>query len=752
MKQENVAVTGLGVIASNGGNVREFFENCLRGQRGITDSPCPFFDTGKLRTPFWAQVTQKRNPSANAEKNIVYRARHFAKLAADEAMADAGLTKADIASLGTRTAIVTGSLSYDDYHILEAAKYQNSAGMTGSPAYLAKLSDFAPYIKAYCGVGGACYNFSAACASGSTEIGIGRELIRSGICDIVLVCGVDSLSQMVAYGFHSLKALSSGLCHPLDTGRDGINIGEGCGFLILESFSHAQNRQAKIYAACIGHSLGNEAFHITSPDTDADGFYRSMQTAIEDAGLTPSDMDYINLHGTGTIANDQIELQALNRLYHDADKRPYISSLKTLIGHCMGAAGALEAILTILCLKQQRYFPILEVTNPMEEMAGWAVTPPARPMKYALSNSFAFAGNTASVVFRQYLPDEIPDKAHDKPCSDGSKQEVWINGLGILSPAITDTAAWKTQLFEAAPAGVRTQPVGTPTPGIPAKKLRGVNHLSRMVLSTSLQAEQDSRCDHTLWDAERTGTFYSSGYGAVSARLRFGREVAAEQPDLCNPTVFANISPNAPVGHLCICLNCKGASSSLHGASPLLLSAMQIQAGTCDTVFSCMAEEYEPLLAESLAAAHIIPEQEYEESSITLLLQNKQSASSYCRIEDMRSCDLSHREELQRIPCVPDVIITQDTNPAIEKPEKTWLKKLYPNSRLLSAKEITGKLLNNSLYANIALAAVCLKQNAFPESLFPDAPAACRQILVTGYDVCENYHQILLSSKERSRI
>lgn len=753
-KSDGVAITGLGVVSPNGNHIQDFWSNCLKGQRGITNSPCPFFNTAKLRTPFWGQAAQIQNPAGNSGRETVYRNRLLATLAADEAMADAGLNRSDILSLGTRTALSVGALSYDDYHILEAAKYQCTDGADGSMEYLAKLSDFAPYMKEYCGVGGACYNFSAACASGSTAIGVGTDLIRFGECDVVLVCGVDSLSQMVAYGFHSLKALSSGLCHPLDESRDGINIGEGCGFLVLESLSHAQSRQAEIYAECAGFSLGNEAFHITSPNTDASGFLQSMETAVCDAGLTPEDIQYVNLHGTGTITNDQIELQALRQLYSHTPCLPYFSSLKTLIGHCMGAAGALEAILTILCLKKQQYFPIMDVNEPMKEMDCCPMTPPDTPIQYALSNSFAFAGNTASVIFQRH-------NASDHSCSKAASHitggaghsippDVWINGLGILSPAITDADDWWMQLSKRTSEEKEERTTtATPTPGISARKLRGVNHLSRMVLSASLQAEQDSGCDHTLWDSSRVGTFFSSGFGAISQRLQFGQNVAREEPDLCNPTVFANISPNAPIGHLCINMNCKGASSSLHGSSPLLLSAMQILSRRCDTVLSCTAEEYHSLLAESLLASGILQTKDYDESSITLLLQNEQSASSYCRLEAIQSCDLSQMERLPAMPHMPDIIFMQKKDGMSEAREKSWLEKHYPDHPVLSTDHMTGKFLNNSLYANIVLAAMCLQKNMLPPQWDTDKPPIIQRILVTGYDVCDNYHQILLCSKER---
>ncbi len=762
MKKECVVVTGLGVVTSNGQNVTDFFENCQAGQRGITDSPCSVFDTSKLLTPFWGQVTEKKD---GRQSSHIFRAQALAEQAVDEALSDAGIDRRKLQEMGMRSALLLASLSYDDYHILEISTQQATTGRAQNLDSLSELSSLALHMKKYCGIAGACYDFSSACSSSTAAIGSAMELIRSGQCDIAVVCGVDALSKMVGYGFHSLKALSSQLCHPLDEERDGINIGEGCGVLVLESASHAEERHAKIYAECVGASTGNEAFHITSPDTTADGFFRSMEAALDDAGLPAESIDYVNLHGTGTPINDRIELSALNRLYETAGQRPYLSSLKTLIGHCMGAAGALEAIMTILCLHRQSYLPAFYVEHPMEELGGFSISPPEEgtAMHYALSNSFAFAGNTASVIFRHR-----GESDRDLPETDQKPVfPVWINGVGILTPRISDISQWKQELYSASTSveensdtekegtpnsllyngstSVDCSSLPTPLPGISVRKLRGVNHLSRLVMSSALQAENDSGLDHTTWDAKRTGTYYSSEPGAITERLEYGKIVAEEHPELCNPTVFANISPNAPLGYLCMNLNCKGPSASFHGASALTPSVLSLQNGSCDTVLSCMAEEYEPLLAEARKAA-------YQESGVTLLLQNKKTACSYCRIEQIATCDLNSPDAMQTVSKSPDIIFAENSKTAPEAQQYQWLQKHYKAVPLLSVKDVTGPLAGDSLYAAVALAAVCLQKQKLPDILAEqnNLPQgfAVSTILVTGCDACLNYHQILLSTGE----
>ncbi len=740
MNKKHIVVTGMGAITSNGSNVNEFFQNSMAGQRGITDSPCPVFDTGSLLTQYWGTADAFLEGLQDSPR--IYRSERLAKHAITEALADAHITKQNLHDAGTRCALILASLSYDDYYILETSNLDGNAKEIQKTSYLSNLSGFAQNIKNYCGVTGACYDFSSACSSSTAAIGFARDLIQSEQYDIAIVCGADSLSQMVAYGFHSLKALSSHLCHPLDSSRDGINIGEGCGVLVMESDLHAQKRRAKAYAECVGASTGNEAFHITSPDTNAEGFFRSMKTALDDAGLSPESIDYVNLHGTGTPINDSVELAALKRLYGTAARHPYLSSLKSLIGHCMGAAGALEAIMTVLCLNRQQYLPISYVVTPMEELKEFTIQPMEQKhtIRYAMSNSFAFAGNTASVIF-QRIEDKIPepDTTHAGK-SQQTERPVWINGIGILTPQMPDVSQWIQILYDKLSVPKMPQPIPTPTPGIPAGKLRGVNHLSRLLLSSALQAECDGGLHHDSWVPEQIGTYYSSGFGAVTERLEYGKIVSQETPDLCSPTVFANISPNAPLGHLCINLHCKGPSASFHGASPLLPSLLSIQKGNCSTVFSSMTEEYELLIEKTSG-------NKYQESSITLLLQDQPTEHSYCAAEQIVTFDSDSLEAFMPVCTVPDLIFA-DRETACKKELQKILRKYYKNIPLLFTDSCTGPLAGNILYANIALAAVCLKRQSLPDCLTTEnVPAKpFSSILVTGSDSCKNFHQVLLTS------
>lgn len=760
----SVVVTGLGVFTSNGKNIPEFFNHCMKGQMGIQDSPCPILDAKNLRTKHWAYVSSLEDSPSHIHRNRI-----LAERAISEALSDAGLCPSQLTDMGTRAAITLGSLSYDDYHILETAKQllSNQTELNDLP----RLSDFATYIKKYCGITGACYNFSSACASGTAAIGAGLNLITSRQCDIVIVCGVDPLSQLVAYGFHSLKALSQGICQPLDQNRDGINIGEGCGVIVLENEHHAKSRNASVYARCLSCSLGNEAYHITSPDPSGEGFYRSMHTALMRAGLSPEQIDYVNLHGTGTRINDEVELQALDKLYAQSHKTAYVSSLKTLIGHCMGASGTLEAILTILCLKNQRVFPIFRVKDYMPEVLPYT-THPAR-LSYALSNSFAFAGNTASVILA------APESSHNGS-PEFSDIPVYLNGMGTILPGIANTEELKARLesteektidFPDSATAMSSHTLPAPTSGIPSRKLRGVNHLSRLVLSTALQILDSSKEPREDLDPHRTGSSFSSSYGSITDRLDFAKTVSLKEADLCNPTTFANISPNAPLGHLCIALQAKGDSVSLHGACPLPVSLGFIKNTCCDQVFSCVAEEYNESLAASLARSDSFYHLPYQESCIQFLLQNKLTADSFARITFTDSCGIGGDPLIDPVPCsqeeigvltnslsklykqlphCPDAVLVMGFDTAFDHLESSLLSQVYPDAPIGSGTRLWGGLQHNSLFANLAAAGICLQKGKLFPSLFSSNLVTKRKqplssILVTGYDSCGNYHCVLLN-------
>jgi 3-oxoacyl-[acyl-carrier-protein] synthase II len=251
-----------------------------------------------------------------------------------------------------------------------------------------------------------------ACSTGAHAIGDGARMIALGDADVMVAGGAESpVSRISMAGFSACRALSTGFndtperaSRPYDKDRDGFVMGEGAGIVVIEALEHAQARGAKIYAEIVGYGMSGDAHHITSPSEDGDGAYRCMRAALKRAGLQPSDIDYINAHGTSTPVGDEIELGAATRLLGNHAANVSMSSTKSSIGHLLGAAGAVEAIFSILAIRDQIAPPTINLDNPSVETAVDLVPhqPRKRAIDVALSNSFGFGGTNASLVMRRF--------------------------------------------------------------------------------------------------------------------------------------------------------------------------------------------------------------------------------------------------------------------------------------------------------------------------------------------------------------
>ncbi|MDP3633797.1 beta-ketoacyl-ACP synthase II, partial [Phenylobacterium sp.] len=261
------------------------------------------------------------------------------------------------------------------------------------------------------GFKGPNHSVVTACATGAHAIGDGARLIKYGDADIMIAGGAEAAICPVGMaGFIAARAMSTNFndaptkaSRPYDKDRDGFVMGEGAGIVVLEEYEHAKARGAKIYAEVVGYGLAGDAYHITSPAEDGDGGFRAMQMALKDAGIPPSEIDYVNAHGTSTPMGDEIELGAVTRLMGDHAKDISMSSTKSATGHLLGAAGAIEAAFACLAIRDQIVPPTLNLDNPSVETVIDLIPHKAKPMaiEYALSNSFGFGGTNASVVFKK---------------------------------------------------------------------------------------------------------------------------------------------------------------------------------------------------------------------------------------------------------------------------------------------------------------------------------------------------------------
>ena len=398
LDKERIVITGIGMISSNGNNANEFLNNSIDGKSGIV--PCTLFNVSNLKTEYVGQI-QKEMPYETDSPGDLERINYIMESAISELLEDSNISPDEIDALGDRAYLSFATSLASNGRIMSYIKDMNKGNE--QPEWLLQIPSFVPWIKERCGIQGGCYTTMAACASGSTSAGIAFDLIRENKAELVIVGGVDPMTEFSCVGFHALKALSSGVCKPFSKNRDGINIGEAGAFLVFESLEHAKKRNVKIYAEVFGYGINNDAYHITSPDPEGKGAFASMQMAVKESGIKPSEVDLINAHGTGTGLNDIMECDAIQRFLGD-NKNTYVISNKGLVAHCMGAAGTVELVATVLCIKNKLVMPNVNVTEVMEEFQTGDFVDKVHKtnIRFALSNSFAFAGNTASIIIGAY--------------------------------------------------------------------------------------------------------------------------------------------------------------------------------------------------------------------------------------------------------------------------------------------------------------------------------------------------------------
>lgn len=415
-----VVVTGLGMVSPLGCGVEPTWKRILNGESGARR--IEGFDVSDLQTKYACTVVRGdgSNDTFNPDKWMEPKDQRkvddfiiFAMAAAGQALDDANWhpeSEEDKCATGTMIGSGIGGLNgIADTAILLKERGPRRVSPFFIPGRLINLAS--GYVSIAHGLKGPNHSVVTACSTGAHAVGDAARLIALGDADVMVAGGAESpISRIGIAGFNAARALSTGFnetpekaSRPYDKDRDGFVMGEGAGVLVLEELEHAKRRGARIYAEVIGYGLSGDAYHITSPSPDGDGGFRSMSAALKRAGLTPSDLDYINAHGTSTPLGDEIELGAVERLLGNAASKVAMSSTKSSTGHLLGAAGAIEAIFAILAIRDNVVPPTINLDNPSVETAIDLVphTAKKREVNVALSNSFGFGGTNASVIVRR---------------------------------------------------------------------------------------------------------------------------------------------------------------------------------------------------------------------------------------------------------------------------------------------------------------------------------------------------------------
>jgi len=416
-----VVITGMGMVTPLGCGVETTWQRLLKGESGakkidtfdVSDISCKIAcvvprgdgSDGTFNADQWMEPKEQRKVD-----NFIL----FGICAARQALDDAGWRPTSYEEQTSTGVLIGSGIGGIEGIAANAVILHEKGPRRVSPFFIpGRIINLASgYVSIEFGLKGPNHAVVTACSTGAHAIGDAARMVALGDAEVMVAGGTESpVNRISMAGFASLRALSTGFnkeptraSRPYDKDRDGFVMGEGAGAVVVESLEHAQARGAKIYAELIGYGMSGDAYHITAPSPDGDGAFRCMRMAIKRAGISVGDIDYINAHGTSTPLGDEIELGAVQRLIGNAAGRVSMSSTKSCIGHLLGAAGAVEAIFSILAIRDGVAPPTINLDNPSVETPIDLVPQQARKreINIALSNSFGFGGTNASLIFTRY--------------------------------------------------------------------------------------------------------------------------------------------------------------------------------------------------------------------------------------------------------------------------------------------------------------------------------------------------------------
>lgn len=641
-KQTRCVITGLGVISAIGGNVEECWESILASRSGIAHTTT--LDTANCYADYAAEVRdlEENDPALDRAAALCLRA-------TGEALSDAGLSDfGDSERAGViMGSCVGGGRSLERYY---------RGGKHREDILKLPISAIANQVAESCHAGGVVTNVANACAAGTISIAYAADLIRAGKADVVLAGGADGFSSVPYAGFLSLHALDEHSCSPFNHSH-GITLGEGAGVLVVESYEHAVARGAHIYCEILGSGISSDAHHITAPRPDGEGQMNAIRGAIAEAGLTPADIDYVNAHGTGTAKNDEAEFLSLHTIFDGENDDLSVSSTKALTGHCLGAAGAIEAVFAIKAMVENTVPPTIGYSEEdlavLAEKAGGLDlcpnTPRHKPLNAVMNNSFAFGGNNASIIF---------GKEAAEPRKRPAAPEIVLAGIGAVTPLGNGKDAYIDACRENAPLSEAELSSHVTSDDYAAQGLkmafyRKLDHLSQMQAVSGMDALHDAA--YTVDDGNATdiGIIIGTSEGAVGPSCDFQDLITQKGNAGGSAFKFPNTVYNAAGGYLSICAGIKGynvtvTNGNQSGLQSVAYALQVMRDGRESAMIATGTDENDAILSElyhglGLAAAEpVLPytgknDFTLSDGSISLLLETAGSATArgvepYCRV------------------------------------------------------------------------------------------------------------------------
>ena len=596
---------------------------------------------------------------------------------------------------------------FDDKDVTYIAAHDCGAGTAYSADFFGRFSQTT--------------TISTACSSASNAIILGANLIKSGRADKAVVGGTECLSKFHLNGFNTLMILDRERCRPFDDGRNGLNLGEGAAFLVIERESEAIARGAEILCTLEGYANSCDAFHQTATSPEGEGAYLAMTQALADSGLQPSDIDYINAHGTGTQNNDSSEGNAILRVF--GNHYPPISSTKAFTGHCTSAAGSVEAVISILAMQHGFIPPSLGFETPMADVP----VVPQKSLKtgvsltHVMTNSFGFGGNDSSLIFGKYQP----EKQINTSSVYDEKHRVFIGGASQISVQQPLSEEW----FEN-PIFYNEKYVRALSPDykqfIDPKAARRMGAVLKRALTTALSALPTA--DGSAIDAIVTGT----GLGCIENTEKFLRAMVVDGEQLLTPTYFMQSTHNTISSQVALNLHCHGynCTYSQRGVSfesALQDAFLQFKLGKIKTALVGGHDEMTPDYYDLLDKVAFWDGTFAGETALTMFLENSKTESTWCELLDTQLLFRPSEEELQSTldamlqrhglqrSDIAAVMTGKDENAENNRHYDDFCH-LLPQAAVLRYKHLFGEGFTMPAMG-IYAAAVCLKNGRIPSFL-----------------------------------
>jgi 3-oxoacyl-[acyl-carrier-protein] synthase II len=610
----------MGVVCSAGTNCEEFYESVVHGTASFSPIGRPHLAHFRATHAGLIREFDGQEFAANPRVRFLDRFVHLAAAAAREAMTGAGIAPAALSrAMGLVFATCSGPMQTIERRY--GRVLAGDASLTKEELFANRYYSGAKALSHLFGISGPSATVVTACSASTAAIGFAADLIRLGIIDVALAGGSDTFSETTLAGFDGLKATCEGTCAPFSK-PVGLNLGEGAAFCVLESLTHARARGAIIHAEVLGFGLSNDAYHCTAPDPSGTGQSLAMERALYDAGTSPSSICYVNAHGTGTEANDKAETKAIRKVFGDHALVLPMSSTKSIIGHCLGAAGALETVASILCLSKGYVPPTAHFSERRDGCALDYVPDAGRRADFdgpLLKNNFAFGGNNASIVVKVK-----PDPAFAPP-ERGAGEPVVITGIGIMSPAgvgaqrLCEAVSFAKDLScDAAIAG-GAGPRAARVPDFDMAALDRRIDIRNMDRSSILATASTRLALAQAFGADRT-----AGRGDVGLFLNLSAGPSwAESEHICSllradfrinqVAAFPYVVPNSVAGNVCKALRLTGHNTTLSfgpgaGLMGLGFATIAIRSGHARALVSLSVDELsEHFLTDMLEAGLASP-------------------------------------------------------------------------------------------------------------------------------------------------